>query len=572
MNRFSVILAFGLLASGSASAACTVPSGVNARPSFETLMETQPSDQVVIKGGCIDNTPIGQNTPAAGTFTTITAGGPAVCDGVHLGSGNISSGTKTFFSGQASFTSLDIGKKIVIQGAGAAGATLATTIASVTNSTNVVLTDAAGTTVGSAGYAYGSDYTAQIQAAIDAGRPVHLPRGECGISSTLALKTNTVIQGYGGGGQFPPPTSLLWLSASATPMMTIDTGTIATGVGLSGFVMHGMCAATIGIDSFGLQQSVWRDVGVINTTDIGFHFDVSDDTNFDTSSITMIKLSPSVQNSCAADMRGIVVEPGNVLHELTRSTFIDTFVLNMNGVGIDLYGINSSVFFNTRVVDVLGGTGASIEFRGNATAPMHAHANSFYGLEASNVVNSRTAAVPASGNIIYGWDDSTYPATVNIESGSTLRCSLISGVTNNCTPHAFYGANKGNPTGTTSTAAFVMSGLAGAFTTQHSGNVAITITGLIQNNTASPNGGQVTMYYGTGAAPANGDAATGTTCGSVQGILLNPASTPFVPFSITCNVPSLTNGTAYWFDAGVKSITGGTTALFNVYMTATEAP
>lgn len=72
----------------------------------------------------------------------------------------ITSGSATLTSATAAFTSADVGKSVRVAGAGAAGAALSTTIASVTNATTVVLTGApAGTTVSGASLAIGV-YTA----------------------------------------------------------------------------------------------------------------------------------------------------------------------------------------------------------------------------------------------------------------------------------------------------------------------------------------------------------------------------------------------------------------------------
>lgn len=61
----------------------------------------------------------------------------------------------TATSATAAFVTADKGKTITITGAGAAGATLLTTIASVTNATTIVLTDAASTTTASATLSFG---------------------------------------------------------------------------------------------------------------------------------------------------------------------------------------------------------------------------------------------------------------------------------------------------------------------------------------------------------------------------------------------------------------------------------
>lgn len=81
--------------------------------------------------------------------------------------GAISIGTAIFTSATAGFTSADVGKVIRVNGAGAAGITLETTISGFTNSTTVTLTANASTTVTGATTFYGTDDTAAIQNAIN---------------------------------------------------------------------------------------------------------------------------------------------------------------------------------------------------------------------------------------------------------------------------------------------------------------------------------------------------------------------------------------------------------------------
>jgi len=66
--------------------------------------------------------------------------------------GAISSGSATFSSAAASFSDSYVGKAITVTGAGASGADLTTTIASVTDANNVELAANAGTTVTNAAY------------------------------------------------------------------------------------------------------------------------------------------------------------------------------------------------------------------------------------------------------------------------------------------------------------------------------------------------------------------------------------------------------------------------------------
>lgn len=121
-----------------------------------------------------------------------------------------------------------------------------------------------------------------------------------------------------------------------------------------------------------------------------------------------------------------------------------------------------------------------------------------------------------------------------------------------------YQASPANPTGTTSTTG-VMQGLAGSLTPNYSGVIEVTINGLYANNN-SASGAKFQIRYGTGSAPANGAALTGTTAGA----LLAPTNlnnSSVYPFSTTAIVSGLTPGTAYWIDISLAAIAAGTAAL-----------
>jgi hypothetical protein len=85
-----------------------------------------------------------------------------------VGDGHITSGLAVFTSASGAFVAGDVGKAFSVLGAGAAGATLLTTILSYQSATQVTLANAAGTTVTTSGYCYGTDDTAAIQGALNA--------------------------------------------------------------------------------------------------------------------------------------------------------------------------------------------------------------------------------------------------------------------------------------------------------------------------------------------------------------------------------------------------------------------
>jgi hypothetical protein len=123
-------------------------------------------------------------------------------DGVRLTDGAITSGAFSFTSASAVFTAADVGKTIAVEGAGAAGATLTTTIATFVSATNVTLTASAGTTVTGAEVYYGTDNTTNINAAITAvnangGGVVFFPKGLYLYGSSIDLSScnNVTLMG-----------------------------------------------------------------------------------------------------------------------------------------------------------------------------------------------------------------------------------------------------------------------------------------------------------------------------------------------------------------------------------------
>ncbi len=129
------------------------------------------------------------------------------------------------------------------------------------------------------------------------------------------------------------------------------------------------------------------------------------------------------------------------------------------------------------------------------------------------------------------------------------------------------GATPANPAGTTSTTP-VMMGLAISFTPMHSGRVKIIISGEASNNTLN-DGFIVYAAYGTGDAPANGDAATGTTVGNyVTSSALS--ANELKPFTIIGIVTGLTVGTAIWIDLELGAVRGGTASVSNLSVIVEE--
>jgi hypothetical protein len=119
------------------------------------------------------------------------------------------------------------------------------------------------------------------------------------------------------------------------------------------------------------------------------------------------------------------------------------------------------------------------------------------------------------------------------------------------------------PTATTSTS-FVMMGLGAQgtpcrITPVVTGKVEFSISGNMGNATNADIGTFV-FAYGTGTAPANGAAATGTTPGGTGGFQGNGNVNGLgTPVNMLYTISGLTPSTAYWFDLQAKVTGGGST-------------
>jgi hypothetical protein len=161
------------------------------------------------------------------------------------------------------------------------------------------------------------------------------------------------------------------------------------------------------------------------------------------------------------------------------------------------------------------------------------------------------------------------PSASNIDGASTLKIypgqsiRIISNGTNYQTfnrplSSATLQATPSDPTGTANTSAGVMMGAGStcSLTPSYSTRVRFEIIGNLTNTVAGA-GTQPELVYGTGGAPSNGAAATGTVLG--KRVNFNPPnSNNSAPFNLSGIATGLTAGTAYWFD--INLVAGAGTA------------
>jgi hypothetical protein len=130
---------------------------------------------------------------------------------------------------------------------------------------------------------------------------------------------------------------------------------------------------------------------------------------------------------------------------------------------------------------------------------------------------------------------------------------------------SFRSLSAGSLSGISSTS-YKMLGLAGSITPTVSGNVLFQIAAEWFTGSAGDRCSAL-LAYGTGAAPSNGAAATGTTIGNALrvGYIGDYSTLPMVGY-----VTGLTPNTTYWFDLQIKSLNGGSCNLGAVNAEATE--
>jgi hypothetical protein len=129
--------------------------------------------------------------------------------------------------------------------------------------------------------------------------------------------------------------------------------------------------------------------------------------------------------------------------------------------------------------------------------------------------------------------------------------------------------NNFAPAGTTSGVAVMMGmGSLCTITPKSTGTVQFTFVGNVNNSIIS-DGWLFSGAEGTGTAPVNGAATTGTSFGTAQqGVAFTAGGQ--IPFALSGVVTGLTVGVPVWFDMRLNAITAGTALLQSVTCIANE--
>ncbi len=180
----------------------------------------------------------------------------------------------------------------------------------------------------------------------------------------------------------------------------------------------------------------------------------------------------------------------------------------------------------------------------------------------STTAMTSSAAGAANTPMLWG-GAGTAPASVAISGSTAGRSELTSTGTTTAptfqTPAILASTAQTTPTSTSSTSA-VMMGLGSAWklTPLKSGIVVINISGILNTGLNVSYTCTAELVYGTGTAPANGAAASGTAIGGLAQISATVTAVAINPYSQTAVISGLTVGTAVWFDVQLKSSGGGT--------------
>jgi hypothetical protein len=214
-------------------------------------------------------------------------------------------------------------------------------------------------------------------------------------------------------------------------------------------------------------------------------------------------------------------------------------------------------------------------------ATTHTGATGFTGVTGQSGYTGMTGATGKTGMTGFGNTGLTGQSGYTGETGATGMTGAtgltgfgntgVTGATGFTGP-AYNGvsitATTSAPTGTSGFTQLMM-GCAGTITPGTSTRLLVSASGQMANDSASTSGATVNFCYGTGAKPANGDAASGSVIGAPQTCVVKSAGETS-GFNITGVITGLTPATAYWLDLSLASVTTGTATITGVTISAVE--
>jgi len=249
-------------------------------------------------------------------------------DGISASDGAITASDNTFTSAGGAFTSSDVGKVLIIAGAGAAGVGLVTTIASITSASEVETTEAAATTVSSSEYFYSTDDTAAFQDAAASGLNIYTPDGYYGISDTITLLSGQLLEASSRGAILHCTTS----TPLSDGFVNIDNKSNTTVRNLS--LVHIADSGTVGVKVLGSASGAVLES--VSADGFGTNFWIDGDLGAVSGTVSRIRIS-NCRGSNAKSGYGLRVQ-------FTDEALIENFEGYSNSLdGIKLRGHNDGI-------------------------------------------------------------------------------------------------------------------------------------------------------------------------------------------------------------------------------------
>lgn len=371
---------------------------------------------------------------------------------------SIASGSASLTVTGAAFVSGDIGKLIVVPGAGSSSDPLVTSIVAVTSETVVTLADSASADLSSVSktVVYGTDDRAAIQSAIDArpvgGGDIIIPAGDymlgnqltIGNGSTSAASTRWGIRLIGLGA--PVSSAALFVGYPANSIVTFkyagpsNAGMVVIQGPLQGWGLRNICLDGLGVvnfclyvssgqygDSENLTFSNYKIAGLNSTTVSSYSVVGGNADSLHNSYRNLTLKIPAIDGAA-----GIVLTGGNYSINTDYNTFYNTTLVIDGAPGVINRGIvfgscDSNQFFG---VHQFNGSADSIavvfDYTSNAAWPA---SNQIYGIDPSGAggitfANISTPNEYAAPNYVYGLvetNGATPPNLANLAVYSSHR-------------------------------------------------------------------------------------------------------------------------------------------------------
>lgn len=339
-------------------------------------------------------------------------------DGIQFSDGAITSGTATLTSASSTFTVADVGKIVVLRGAGAAGATLLTTISAYVSAHVVTLADNASTTVSGAIGCYGTDSAAAItaaQARLTAlgGGILDFPNGGYLYASQLTVATKVTWRGRGKSlyATTAAPAALMRAFASGAGIVVAGDVARMDDIGVSNFGLAGN-GVEVNASRFGSRDSSFMLAGAVD-----LRIGSSNSANTFNMNAWTVE-NPTVRSSGSY---GILVHDAKTLPDVNAGVLSHADVDNCVNHGIYLENAWDNIL-NEPVCQSNGGTGVRIGGSSRNTTVYspytEANANNEIVIDAG-AVNTRILGTRSGVNLSGYVDNGTGSEILQTRSGIT---------------------------------------------------------------------------------------------------------------------------------------------------------